>query len=118
MSWIPYVPKLPLAIKPAVKENFFYATGAKAWRADTIEELRHLYRKAALRIAPQEILVQQIIPGDGCHQVSYCAFFSIKRPTAALSPGVPASILESSEGPQHMLRVLSCRSWRNCRNAF
>ena len=25
-------PSLPLAIKPAVKENFFYATGAKAWR--------------------------------------------------------------------------------------
>ena len=27
--------RLPLAIKPAVKENFFYATGAKAWRAET-----------------------------------------------------------------------------------
>jgi len=67
--------KLPLAIKPAVKENFFYATGAKAWRAQTIDELRQIYRKAARYISPQEILVQQIIPGDGNHQVSYCAFF-------------------------------------------
>jgi D-aspartate ligase len=67
--------KLPLAIKPAVKENFFYATGAKAWRAQTMEELRQIYRKAARYISPQEILVQQIIPGDGSHQVSYCAFF-------------------------------------------
>jgi len=67
--------QLPLAIKPAVKENFFYATGAKAWRAQTIDELRKIYRKAARYIPPQEILVQQIIPGDGSRQVSYCAFF-------------------------------------------
>ena len=31
--------RLPLAIKPAVKENFFYATGAKAWRAETPDQL-------------------------------------------------------------------------------
>jgi D-aspartate ligase len=68
-------PHLPLAIKPAVKENFFYATGAKAWRAQTMDELRQIYRKAARYISPEEILVQQIIPGDGSHQVSYCAFF-------------------------------------------
>jgi D-aspartate ligase len=67
--------QLPLAIKPAVKENFFYATGAKAWRAQTMDELRRSYRKAARLISPQEILIQQIIPGDGSHQVSYCAFF-------------------------------------------
>jgi D-aspartate ligase len=67
--------QLPLAIKPAIKENFFYATGAKAWRAQTFDELGQIYRKAARYISPQEILVQQIIPGDGSHQVSYCAFF-------------------------------------------
>jgi D-aspartate ligase len=67
--------ELPLAIKPAVKENFFYATGAKAWRAQTLDELRQIYRKAARYIPAQEIMVQQIIPGDGSHQVSYCAFF-------------------------------------------
>ncbi len=65
---------LPLAIKPAVKENFFYATGAKAWRADTAEQLRSLYDKAARQIKPEEILVQEIIPGDGREQYSYCAF--------------------------------------------
>lgn len=67
--------KLPLAIKPAVKENFFYATGAKAWRAETIDDLHRMYRKAADQIDPKEILIQQIIPGDGRNQVSYCAFY-------------------------------------------
>jgi predicted ATP-grasp superfamily ATP-dependent carboligase len=66
---------LPLAIKPAIKENFFYATGAKAWRAETPEQLHDLFRKAIRQIRPEEILVQEIIPGDGQRQYSYCAFF-------------------------------------------
>jgi len=67
--------RLPLALKPAVKENFFYATGAKAWRADTPDQLNELFRKAAQQIRPEEILIQEIIPGDGQRQYSYCAFF-------------------------------------------
>ncbi len=67
--------RLPLAVKPAIKENFFYATGAKAWRAETPAQLLHLYRKAAKQIRPEEIMVQEIIPGDGQRQYSYCAFF-------------------------------------------
>ena len=67
--------QLPLAIKPAIKENFFYATGAKAWRADTPEQLRKLFRAAARKIEASEIMIQEIIPGDGDCQVSYCSFF-------------------------------------------
>ena len=68
-------PYLPLAIKPAVKENFFYATGAKAWRAETPDQLRYLFQQASLQISLEEILIQEIIPGDGQRQYSYCAFF-------------------------------------------
>ena len=68
-------PRLPLAMKPAVKENFFYATGAKAWRAETPEQLIEIFRKAVRQIRPEEILIQEIIPGDGQRQYSYCAFF-------------------------------------------
>ena len=68
-------PRLPLAIKPAVKENFFYATGAKAWRAETPTQLRALYREAALQIDPSQILIQEIIPGGGERQLSFCAFY-------------------------------------------
>ena len=67
--------RLPLALKPAVKENFFYATGAKAWRAETPDQLDDLFRKAIRQIRPEEILIQEIIPGDGHQQYSYCAFF-------------------------------------------
>jgi D-aspartate ligase len=77
-------PRLPLAIKPAVKENFFYATGAKAWRADTPEQLNQLFIKASQQIKPEEIMVQEIIPGDGERQFSYCAFFRDGRPHSTL----------------------------------
>jgi predicted ATP-grasp superfamily ATP-dependent carboligase len=66
---------LPLALKPSVKENFFYATGAKAWRAETPDQLDEVFRKANQQIRPEEILIQEIIPGDGERQYSYCAFF-------------------------------------------
>jgi predicted ATP-grasp superfamily ATP-dependent carboligase len=64
-----------MALKPAVKENFFYATGAKAWRAETPDQLNDLFRRAIRQIRPEEILIQEIIPGDGQRQYSYCAFF-------------------------------------------
>ncbi len=67
--------RLPLAIKPAIKENFFYATGAKAWRAETPEQLNALFDAAAHNIQMSEIMIQEIIPGDGNCQLSYCAFF-------------------------------------------
>ena len=66
--------RLPLALKPAIKENFFYATGAKAWRANTPEQLHQLFDKAASHIKAEEILIQEIIPGDGKQQYSFCAF--------------------------------------------
>jgi len=34
-----------------------------------------LFRKAAAQIRPEEILLQEIIPGDGRQQYSFCAFF-------------------------------------------
>jgi D-aspartate ligase len=85
-------PRLPLAIKPAVKENFFYATGAKAWRADTAEQLVSLYEKASRQIKPEEILIQEIVPGDGNEQYSYCAF---------VRNGVPTCILTARRARQH-----------------
>lgn len=103
-------PRLPLAIKPAVKENFFYATGAKAWRANTPEELNGLYAKAARQIKPEEILIQEIIPGDGLEQYSWCAFARNGRTHSTLTArrlrqhprefGRAATYVETIDAPQ------------------
>lgn len=65
----------PFVLKPAIKEHFLYATKAKAWRADSHAELRALYREAAAVAGPGEVMVQEMIPGGGSQQFSYCALF-------------------------------------------
>jgi D-aspartate ligase len=78
-TWFPDTPAdvdeittpFPLALKPGVKENFLYATKAKAWRANTPTELRELFVRASEVTGP----VQSLIPGDGRNQFAYCAFF-------------------------------------------
>ncbi|MGA9255920.1 MAG: hypothetical protein WBV98_04905, partial [Candidatus Sulfotelmatobacter sp.] len=65
----------PFAIKPAIKEHFVYATKAKAWRANSHAELRTLFQKASELAPCEEIMVQELIPGGGSQQFSYCAFF-------------------------------------------
>lgn len=65
----------PFVLKPAIKEHFFYATGCKAWRANSREELVGRFRAAAELIGSQEVVIQELIPGGGECQFAYCAFF-------------------------------------------
>ena len=70
----------PLVIKPAIKEHFVYATKDKAWRADSREELESLFVKATNVVeAGGEVMIQELIPGDGRDQFAYCAFFKDGR---------------------------------------
>ncbi len=81
-TWLPAADGLdavdgpgPFVVKPAIKEHFFYATGAKAWRADTRMELAQRVREASRLIGEDEVVVQELIPGAGDTQLAYCCFF-------------------------------------------
>jgi len=82
-TWLPNNPAdlaqittpFPLALKPAIKEHFFYATRAKGWCALDSEELKSLLVKAEAIAGAGEILIQDMIPGGGNYQLGYCAFF-------------------------------------------
>lgn len=75
----------PVLVKPAIKEHFFYATRAKAWRANTAEELLHAFRRATEIVPASEVIVQEMIPGDGQQQYAYCAFFREGRAVASMT---------------------------------
>lgn len=75
----------PFALKPAIKEHFVYATGAKAWRADTRDELRALVGRALDLVGDGEVMVQELIPGDGRSQLAFCAFFKDGRSVGSLT---------------------------------
>jgi len=75
----------PVVLKPAIKEHFFYATGAKAWRANTKAELLAAFRRATEIMPASEVIVQEMIPGGGEQQYAYCAFFREGRPVASMT---------------------------------
>jgi D-aspartate ligase len=74
----------PWAIKPAIKEHFFYATKAKAWRADSRAELRTLVERAWGIAGQGQMIVQELIPGDGRQQYAYGALYANGRPLATM----------------------------------
>lgn len=65
----------PVAVKPAIKEHFIYATRAKAWPARNPAELQILTQRALKIVGPGEVMIQEFIPGGGSQQFAYCAFF-------------------------------------------
>jgi predicted ATP-grasp superfamily ATP-dependent carboligase len=75
----------PVVLKPAIKEHFFYATHAKAWRANTAAELLAAFRRATAIMPASEVIVQEMIPGGGEQQYAYCAFFREGRPVASMT---------------------------------
>jgi D-aspartate ligase len=75
----------PFVVKPAIKEHFFYATKAKAWRADSRGELRDLVERALGIVGNPEVMVQELVPGDGRNQFAYCALFKDGQALATMT---------------------------------
>jgi predicted ATP-grasp superfamily ATP-dependent carboligase len=107
----------PVILKPAIKEHFFYATHAKAWRANTAAELLAAFRRATEIMPASEVIVQEMIPGGGEQQYAYCAFFREGRPAASMTVrrrrqhpsdfGVASTFVETVSLPE--LAEPSCR---------
>jgi predicted ATP-grasp superfamily ATP-dependent carboligase len=74
----------PFAVKPAIKEHFIYATKSKAWKAQTKAELHTMFDSAAEIVGPGEVMIQELIPGNGEQQFAYCAFFKAGEPVAKM----------------------------------
>jgi predicted ATP-grasp superfamily ATP-dependent carboligase len=75
----------PVILKPAMRMSRNALTSAKAWRADTREELVTLYRRAAAIQGQDGVVVQDYIPGGGEAQFSYAALWSNNAPLAEMA---------------------------------
>ncbi len=64
----------PVIIKPAISIKFQYATHLKALPAGSREELLAHYRTVVKTIPADEVMVQEVIPGDGRTQFSAAVF--------------------------------------------
>lgn len=68
-------PSYPLVIKPAVTPDFVSKTKKKAYRANNPQELISLYNQIAEILNPEEILIQEFIPGGSKNLYSYFGYF-------------------------------------------
>lgn len=75
----------PVIIKPAISVRLQYSTHLKALPAQSRQELLMQYRRAGEYIHPDEMMVQEIIPGDGRTQYSLAAFCKEGRILASMT---------------------------------
>jgi D-aspartate ligase len=75
----------PLIVKPAVKSTFKRYSNAKAIRVDSASDLHSLLERRLTQVPIEELLYQQIIPGDGRQQFSYAGLFVDGEPIAAFT---------------------------------
>ena len=74
----------PVIIKPALRECYNPLTAAKAWRVDDRQSLIARYDEARSMIAPELIMIQEVIQGWGEAQFSYAALCQDGRPLASV----------------------------------
>jgi len=77
---VPY----PAILKPAVNHHFFPQTNVKALPVDNSSELPRAFAQMSRYIPPDEILLQERIPGGGENQFSFCAICNNGRILASL----------------------------------
>jgi len=76
--------KLPVIIKPAIKDHFYPTTNAKALLAEDKTELARAFQKTRTIIDPSEIMIQEVIPGGATNLYSFCSLFKNGKVLAKL----------------------------------
>ena len=99
----------PVILKPATHAVMSRFTADKAWPAANRDELLARYREASELITPDEIIIQERIPGGGESQFSYAALCRDGKPIATLTArrtrqypidfGYSSSFVETLEVP-------------------
>jgi predicted ATP-grasp superfamily ATP-dependent carboligase len=64
---------LPVIVKPAVRITRNELTDAKAWRVDSRDELLARYAQACTLLPAGWVMIQEVIPGGGEHQLAFAA---------------------------------------------
>ncbi len=76
--------RYPVVLKPTVCEGRDAFVAAKARRADNLSALTAHYDAAVDLVGADNIMVQELIPGDGSGQISYAAVWDEGKPIGSL----------------------------------
>lgn len=81
---IPLGIRYPVILKPTVRAGRNRFVDAKAWRVDEEDTLFARYDEARSLAGADNIMIQELIPGDGNAQFSYAALWDRGTPVASL----------------------------------
>lgn len=76
--------KFPCILKPAIMHKLYNQTRKKVYVCNNKNELSINYNKIISYIPPEEVIVQEIIPGDSNNQYSACFFYNRTKPVVSL----------------------------------
>jgi len=75
----------PVIVKPTIREAENPLTTAKAWRVDDRDSLLARYDEACALMSPNQIMIQELMPGGGESQFSYGALCLDGHPLASVT---------------------------------
>ena len=75
----------PCIIKPAVMHTFYSQIKKKVFVCNNETELKENYERALTLIPNDEVIIQDIVPGNSEHQYSVCFMFDGSKPLVTLS---------------------------------
>jgi predicted ATP-grasp superfamily ATP-dependent carboligase len=75
----------PAILKPAIKRGHSRFVREKAWRVPDRDTLRARYEAARAVVPPDEIMLQELIPGNGRGQLSYAVLSEEGRVLASIT---------------------------------
>jgi len=78
-------PSFPLVLKPRAKERYYPVARKKAILVHSVADLRREHRNMAEIISPEEIVVQEFLPGGGRNLYSYAAFYDGHKIVAGMA---------------------------------
>jgi predicted ATP-grasp superfamily ATP-dependent carboligase len=76
--------ELPCILKPTAKAGLNRFTHDKAWLVESREELHARYAEACSMVGPEQVMIQELIPGGGDAQFSFGAVCLEGRPVGSI----------------------------------
>lgn len=81
--------EFPVVLKPATTTKFKAATKKKAFRANNIEETIEIFQMMSKIIDPNEIIIQEFVPGRGKNLYSFFGYFKNGLPVVGMTARRP-----------------------------
>jgi D-aspartate ligase len=77
--------QFPLVLKPSMRLHMNRFTAERGWRVDNRDSFRERYKLACELVGAEQVIAQQLIPGDGENQLSYAGLWSRGEPVISFT---------------------------------